>query len=86
MNFRISDHARDECARRQIPLDVLHQVLEHPDQILAAEYGRQVYQAKVWFGEKLYLVRAIVDLDDEPAAVVTVYRTSKIEKYWSENP
>jgi hypothetical protein len=28
-------------------------------------------------------VRVVVDEDDEPPAVVTVYRTSKIEKYWS---
>ena len=29
-----------------------------------------------------YLVRVFVDIDREPAEVVTVYRTSKIGKYW----
>ena len=33
--------------------------------------------------EKQYLVRVFVDLDRHPAEVVTAYRTSKIEKYWS---
>ncbi len=35
---------------------------------------------------KLYLVRAFVDIDREPPEVVTVYRTSKISKYWREEP
>jgi uncharacterized protein YuzE len=31
----------------------------------------------------MYLLRVVVDEDDLPPAIVTVYRTSKIEKYWS---
>ena len=39
--------------------------------------------AKVDFGEgKIFLIRAIVDDTIIPATVVTVYRTSKIAKYW----
>jgi len=85
MNFRISDHAQEECERRQVPLDVLREVLDNPGQIVAAEHNRVVYQSKVQFGAKLYLVRVIVDENEDPAAVITVYRTSKIEKYWSES-
>jgi hypothetical protein len=29
-----------------------------------------------------YLVRVFVDVDRSPAEVITVYRTSKIDKYW----
>ena len=29
-----------------------------------------------------YLYRVFVDIDIEPAVIVTVYKTSKIEKYW----
>ena len=32
---------------------------------------------------KRYLVRVFVDIDRDAAEVVTVYRTSKINKYWS---
>jgi len=28
-------------------------------------------------------LRVVVDEDEQPAAVITAYRTSKIEKYWS---
>jgi len=31
-----------------------------------------------------YLVRVFVDIDRQPAEVVTAYRTSKIAKYWGE--
>jgi predicted GIY-YIG superfamily endonuclease len=31
---------------------------------------------------KQYLVRVFVDVDREPAEVITVYRTSKIDKHW----
>jgi hypothetical protein len=30
----------------------------------------------------MYLVRAVVAMDKDPPVVVTVYRTSKVEKYW----
>jgi len=48
------------------------------------EYGgKKAYQSKVDFGEgKIFLLRAIVDDKVEPASVITVYRTSKISKYW----
>jgi hypothetical protein len=35
----------------------------------------------VEFHGRSYLVRVIVDVDRVPVEVVTVYRTSKIEKY-----
>ena len=81
--YRITDHAYEEAQRRGIPLDVLRSVMESPGQIIAAHTERKVYQSKVEMGGKLYVVRAIVENTDPPA-VVTIYRTSKIEKYWSD--
>jgi len=31
---------------------------------------------------KVYLLHVFVDIDREPPEVVTVYRTSKVRKYW----
>jgi hypothetical protein len=81
--YRITDHARDEAERRGIPLDVLQTVMESPGQIIEAHSERKVYQSKVEIHGKLYMVRAVVELTD-PLMVVTVYRTSKIKKYWSD--
>jgi len=33
-------------------------------------------------GITIYLVRVFVDMDRHPAEIVTVYRTSKVSKYW----
>ena len=41
------------------------------------------YQSQLDFGGgRIFLVRAIVRVDIDPAVVVTVYRTSEIAKYW----
>jgi len=32
--------------------------------------------------DRIYLIRAFVDVNRDPAEVVTVYRTSRIAKYW----
>jgi len=41
-----------------------------------------VLQARAEPEGKVYLIRVVVDVDRQPAEVVTVYRTSKIAKYW----
>lgn len=46
------------------------------DQILQSRFATE--------DGKAYLVRVVVASAKEPAVVVTVYRTSKIEKYWKE--
>jgi hypothetical protein len=33
-------------------------------------------------GGKMFLVRVIIDTAFDPAVVVTVYRTTKVQKYW----
>jgi hypothetical protein len=32
------------------------------------------------------LVRAIIDFENEPAVIVTAYRTSNVAKYWRPPP
>jgi len=86
MNFRLSRHAEWEMSRRGIPLAVVQAVMEHPEQRLVddAGEGRWIYQSRFPFEDgKMYLVRVVVDEDEQPPAIVTAYRTSKIEKYWS---
>jgi hypothetical protein len=55
-----------------------------PEQKANVREGRTVYQSRLSFGKppRLFLVRVFVDIDRKPNEVVTVYRTSKIEKYW----
>ena len=84
MEFEITEHARDELELRAIPLELFEQVLYSPQQIVPSYGGRKVYQSQVNFGEgRTYLLRLVVDENEQPAEVITVYRTSKISKYWS---
>jgi hypothetical protein len=68
--------------RRNISLALLQDVLDRPEQIVDVRQGRKAYQSRHVIDGKTYLVRAIVDIETQPPVVVTVYRTSKIAKYW----
>ena len=69
--------------RRSIPLALLDNVMQHPHQIVPERGGKKAYQSQVDFGGgRIFLLRAIVDDNIDPAVVVTVYRTSNIRKYW----
>ena len=83
-NYRLTEHAREEMARRQIDSDNVATVLATPEQIEFVRQGRNVYQSRIEVGQppRKYLLRVFVDVDREPPEVVTVYRTSKITKYW----
>jgi hypothetical protein len=83
MRFRLSRHAEEELQLRDISSAVITSVLERPEQTVPEHSGRTAYQSRVDFGEgRVLLVRAIVDTSVDPAVVVTVYRTSRIAKYW----
>lgn len=66
---------------RSIPLQVVLTVLDAPEQIVPERKGRSVYQSEVIINDRSYLIRLIVEPDGK---VVTLYRTSKIEKYGSK--
>ena len=69
--------------RRGIPQGMLEAVLENPQQVVPEREGKKAYQSQIDFGEgRIFLLRAIVNDDIDPAVVITVYRTSNIQKYW----
>ncbi len=57
-------------------------MMSAPEQITDARHGRLVMQSRMTLEGRLYLVRVFVDMDRYPAEVITVYRTSKVSKYW----
>jgi len=82
--FLIKDHARFQMERRQISEEQVRQVLTAPEQVIDEGGSRYVYQSKLHSLEsgKERLFRVVVDIGNKPAEVVTVYRTSKMAKYW----
>jgi Domain of unknown function (DUF4258) len=81
-DFSISNHAKEQMELRQVSLEVVMSVLTNPQQILT-EGGKKIYQSIINFGEEGdYLIRVFINIEKEPYNVITVYRTSKIEKYY----
>jgi hypothetical protein len=80
----ITEHARLQAARRNVPEYLVLSIARSPEQEIAVRAGRQIRQSQVTFADgKLYLVRVVVDVLASADEVVTVYRTSRIAKYWS---
>ncbi len=81
--YRLSRDARDEMVRRAIPLSWVESLLHQPEQRIEEGIVKEVWQSRFTAEHgKMYLERAVMAVDKEPPVVVTVYRTSKIEKYW----
>ena len=80
--YIISKHAQEEMAIRGIPESILDVVMQTPGEIVPEKAELVAYQSVISFPEGLMLLRAIVADQDQPMRIITVYRTSKIEKYW----
>jgi hypothetical protein len=83
IRFLITPHALRQLKSRGLDPMLIASVVLNPEQRLAVRPGRHVLQSRLEIDAKRYLVRVIVDVDREPAEIVTAYRTSKIAKYWS---
>ena len=68
--------------RRGITHEVVQRVVTSPEQRLPVRGGRVVLHSRLEIGSpsKMYLVRVVADIDRRPARVVTVYRTTKVDK------
>ena len=86
VEYVVTDHAKLELSRRGLSEEIVHARLFAPVQRCAVRPGRVVLQSRISLGNPAatFLVRVFVDIDRRPPEVVTVYRTSKIEKYWRE--
>ena len=76
-----SKHALEQMKARKIPLEIAQSVLRSPQQIIR-EPDKKIYQSIINFEDGEYLVRVIVNIEKDPNLVITVYKTSKIKKYY----
>ncbi len=84
--YRLTDHARFQMERRGVEGSDVARVLSAPEQAEVVRPGRVVYQSRFERGKagRVYLLRVVVDVEREPAEVVTAYWTSQVEKYWRD--
>jgi hypothetical protein len=79
-------HAQEEMQRRGIPIYVIELILATPAQKVPEHSDVVCYQSQVEINRKPYLVRVMVNEKKTPPKIVTVYCTSKIDKYWRVTP
>lgn len=83
---KVSPHAIEQANRRGVDEVTLNRIADRPEQVLAVRRGREVRQSRIQSSEGTrYLVRVFVDIAGNHETVVTVYKTSKIAKYWRES-
>ena len=82
MEIQFSGHAKEQMEDRDIPIEMVLEVVEKPEQKYDQEIDETVCQSKMKFGEKVYLLRVFVNFSRNPPVIISVYRTSQIQKYW----
>lgn len=81
MKITFSRHARERMAQRNIAEEQILIALDKPDSVTSYN-DKTVYQAFITGREeKTYLLRIFVNENVNPAKVITVYKTSKLDKY-----
>lgn len=84
MEYVLTAHAREEMTRRQIDPSWIDRVMTQPEQKLQGSGNRAIWQSRVESAGKVFLIRCVIEDWRMPPVVVTVYRTSKIAKYWRQ--
>ena len=84
MELVITDHARFEARRRHIDLELALSIIQNPQQKIPSKKDRVVFQGRYHdtIENKEMLLRAIVEPSGDTIKVISLYKTSKIDKYW----
>jgi hypothetical protein len=84
MEFYISKHATDQMKLRGIEENIVSGILHSPQQVIVND-DKTIYQSVFTENEKQFLIRIFVNHLKIPNTVITVYKTSKIGKYYEGN-
>ncbi len=84
MKFSYSNHALEQIRNRHLDKATIDDTLSHPDKQVQDATGLTIYHKLAQESGKHYLYRVFVNHNKKPPLLVTVYKTSKIDKY--ENP
>jgi len=84
MDFILSRHACEQMSRRGINHETVMRVVSCPDQTIADSEmpTKIVYQSLIHEDNRMLLLRVFVETDKHPYVILTVYKTSKISKYY----
>lgn len=83
-SIRWSEHAIQNLVEREIDRSEVEVTLVNPGLVVPDPPGREVLMRRYFDGvlQQEMLMRVIVEHSQAETVVVTVYRTSQIERYW----
>ena len=84
MDFIFSKHAEEQLIRRSLEQDVVNDVILKPEQVIDDENDENIsiYQSIVKENDTFFLYRVFVNVKAQPNVIVTLYKTTKINKYY----
>ena len=84
MRIVFHPHAEGGLRQRQIARELVNQVALEPQQRVEGYLGRRIHQSKFFdpILSKEMLLRIVVEATEGQLLIMTVYKTSRIEKYW----
>ena len=81
----MSKHAKEQIVARGIDEKLVWQVVNEPQQKIRESSEKQVYQSVLRNSDgMMFLIRVFVNVTKNPNLIITVYKTSKIKKYWKD--
>jgi hypothetical protein len=80
--IEFTQYAQLQMEDRKITREEVIGTLDLPDQIIFGKKSRKIAQKRLERGEEKGLLRVIFEEKLDAKVVVTVYWTSKKEKYW----
>ena len=83
MNYFLSNHAKEKIKIRKIPINLIEEVLNYPQQTIEQD-DLTIFQSIIKIKDIEYLLRIFVNTDKIPDLIVIVYLTNNISKYWRE--
>ena len=83
-SYIFSDHAEQQIVARKLDKQLIVNSIANPD-LIREEDGLIVIMKVIMEAKKSYLLRIFIRKDKKPNLVITVYKTSKIKKYYESN-
>ncbi len=81
MEYEFARHSLAQLQPRNITKEIVDEILQNSQQVVS-EDGYAVYQSIIKFDESDYLIRVFVNETLKPFKIITVYKISKIDKYY----
>jgi hypothetical protein len=81
IRVKFSRHAERQLKERNISESIVTSALEKPEQILQSRKGRKIARKMFDKDGKHFLLRVIFSEENDVKKVITVYCTSRIDRY-----